>query len=183
MGPASVAAAQNPTGVMIAPDGNIAYVLSACVDTSCDGEVTQYTIGATGGLTATSASQLLGTHVIPMTLVTSLFGPSAYLLTNFMGVDTETAAVQQYAINAGDLRPDSPLSPQISPGVAIAEAINGSDLYVLATPGIITGPTPSPSGANVDHYMIDSTGLLTLVDTTAVAPGHTPAAITVVPAQ
>src|SRR4029077_6409729 len=111
LAPASVAATREAIGVTVAPSGETAYVLSTCVDDACDGQVEQYTIGATGALTSTGAITLTGSHVNPIAMVTDGAVSSAYLLTNFMGVDTNAGAVYQYAIdNTGALVADMPTS-------------------------------------------------------------------------
>lgn len=92
----ALSATQTANGVAIAPSGQTAYVLSSCVDTACEGQVARYTIGTNGTLTATGSTTLTGDHVIPIAMVVDTSGSSAYLLTDLMGVDTNTGAVYGY---------------------------------------------------------------------------------------
>lgn len=168
--PASVPVAATPTAVAISPS-QTAYVLSRCVDQACDGEIALFSIGADGALSATGASILTGGHVIPLALVTEGPGPSpytAYLLANFMGVDTNAGSVYQYAIDAtGGLIPDTPSSVAVTSG-AVAEGAFGPDVYALSSNQV--GSANGSPGGQVDHYYIGSDGVLTAAGRTPV-PG------------
>jgi 6-phosphogluconolactonase (cycloisomerase 2 family) len=167
LAPATVLATRAAIGVTIAPSGQTAYVLSTCVDNACDGQVAQYTIGANGVLTSTGAITLTGSHVNPVAMVTDGTGSSAYLLTNFMGVDTNTGAVYQYAIDSTDaLVSDTPTSLGVASGY-VAESTYGPHLYALSA-NAVGFASGSPAGGHVDHYAIGSGGLLAAVSTTPV---------------
>jgi 6-phosphogluconolactonase (cycloisomerase 2 family) len=166
--PAAVAATQGAATVTIGPSGQTAYVISACIDTACDGQIEPYTIGANGTLTPSGPVTVTGTHVIPVDMVTDGSGSNVYLLTNAMGVDTNAGMVYQYAIDsAGGLVADTPASLPVASG-AIAESTNGSNLYVLSA-NAVGFASGLPPGGHIDHYAIGSGGLLTAVATTTVA--------------
>lgn len=173
--PASVAAAGTTIGVLVAPNGQTAYVLSTCIDTECNGQVAQYTVGADGELTSTGVSTLTGSHVIPVAMLTN--GSAAYLLTNLMGVDTNTGAVHQYDIGTtGELVPDTPPSVMVKSG-SVAESIHGSSLYALSS-NAVGFASGSPSGGNLDQYAIDPGGLLMAVATVPL-DGGSPTGMTI----
>jgi 6-phosphogluconolactonase (cycloisomerase 2 family) len=179
MQPASVAATQTVRSITISTDGRTAYVLSSCIDNACDGQIAPYAIGASGTLTATGATVLTGSHVGPVALVTN-GASSAYVLTDFMGVDFNSGAVYQYTIDgAGALAADTPPSLNTSFGPVTLSADQGN-LYVLSA-AQLAFEASGQLGGHIDHYVVDSAGLLTQADTTALATG-VPGAITIVPA-
>jgi DNA-binding beta-propeller fold protein YncE len=178
--PAAVTATPGARGLTIAPDDQTAYVLSSCIDTNCDGQVALYTLGANGQLTAAGMTLLTGGHVNPLQLIVDGAGSSAYLLTDFMGVDTNTSGLHQYAISsAGALTPESPASLQVTSG-PLGERSSGSNLYVLSN-NHLAQVSGGPSGGHVDHYTIGSSGLLTLAGTTTVTADSPVAMALVVP--
>jgi DNA-binding beta-propeller fold protein YncE len=177
--PATVAATQGAATVTIAPSGQTAYVISVCIDTACDGQIEPYTFGANGALTPTGVVTLTGTHINPVGMVTDGSGSNAYLLINAMGVDTNAGAVYQYAIDSmGRLVADTPASLTVASG-AVAETINGSDLYALSANAIGFASGGRAPGGHIDHYAIGSGGLLTAVGTTTVA-ASLPTSMTIV---
>jgi 6-phosphogluconolactonase len=164
--------------VTVAPDGRTAYVARSCIDTACDGEVDEYTVGTDGALTPTGSTTATTGHVIPISLEIDTSGSSAYLLANLMGVDTNAGAVYQFAINStGGLQPDSPASVNVTSG-AVAASVLGPSFYALSSNalGFASG---APQGGHVDHYSIGSGGLLTGKDTISLASGY-PTAMTVI---
>jgi 6-phosphogluconolactonase (cycloisomerase 2 family) len=181
LAPATVVASQTPVGIAIAPSGQTAYVLSSCVDKACDGQVAQFTIGAAGALTSTDTTITTGSHINPVAMVTSGSPSSAYLLVNSMGTDTNSGLVYQYTIDStGGLVPETPNSLSVTSG-AVAESTYGSNLYALSANavGVTSG---AQSGGHIDHYTIQSDGLLTAVGTTSVA-ASLPTAMTLVVAH
>jgi 6-phosphogluconolactonase (cycloisomerase 2 family) len=165
----------------IALSGQTAYLLSPCVDTTCDGQIAEYTVQSDGSLAPTGATTLTGSHVIPISLVTDASGSTAYLLTNLMGIDTNTGAVYQYAISStGGLAPDSPASLGVASG-SVAQGTLGSKLQVLSSNHV--GAAIGPPGGHVDHYAIGADGRLTFVSTTSVAAAGYPTAMTLVAAH
>jgi len=177
--PATVAAAQGTIAVTIASSGQMAYVMSACIDTACDGQIEPYTIGANGTLTPTGVVTLTGAHVNPVEMLTD--GSGAYLLANAMGVDTNAGAVYQYAVEStGALAADTPASLSVASG-SVAVSTYGSNLYALSA-NAIGFASGQPPGGHIDHYVIGSGGLLTAVSTTTVA-GSLPTSMTLVVAN
>jgi 6-phosphogluconolactonase (cycloisomerase 2 family) len=183
LAPLAPATIETPAdGRGIALSGTNAHLLSACVDTACDGQVAQYTVQSDGSLAPTEAATLLGGHVVPVALVTNTSGSAAYLLTNLMGVDTNEGAVYQYTIDSmGGLEPGSSPSLGVASG-SVAEGTLGPNLHVLSSNsvGFASG---APTGGHVDHYVIGDNGLLTFLSTTSVAAGSYPTAMTLVAAQ
>jgi 6-phosphogluconolactonase len=179
--PAAVAATQTAVGIVIAPSGQTAYVLSACFDNVCDGQVAQFTIGANGALTPTGAMIHTGSHVIPEAMVIDGSASSAYLLVNVMGVDTNSGSVYQYTIDStGALVPGTPNSLSVTSG-AVAESVYGSNLYALSS-NAIGFASGSFTGGHFDHYAVESNGNLTMVGTTPLA-ASLPTAMTLVVAH
>ena len=178
--PAAVTATPGARGVAFAPNDRTVYVLSTCIDTNCDGQVALYTLGANGQLTATGTTLLTGDHIHPAQLIVDSSGSSAYLLTDLMGIDTNTSGLYQYAISgAGALTPESPASVQVTSG-PLSESSSGSNLYVLSN-NQLAQVSGSSSGGHVDHYTIDSGGLLTPAATTTVTADSPTAMALVVP--
>ena len=176
LAPATVAASQTPVGVAIAPSNQTAYVLSFCIDNACDGQVAQFTIGAKGALTATGATIITGSHINPVAMVISGSASSAYLLANFMAVDINSGLVYQYTIDStGGLVPLTPNSLSVTAG-AVAASTYGSNLYALSA------NDRAQPGGHIDHYTIQSDGLLTAVATTPVTASR-PTAMTLVAAH
>ena len=170
-------ATTNAVNVTITPDGHTAYVLSACIDTACDGQISEYKIGTDGTLTSTGSTTATDGHVIPIQLETDTSGSSAYLLANLMGVDTNAGSVYQFSIGStGALQPDSPASLGVTSG-AVAASVFGPSLYALSSSRV--GSPIGPQGGYVDHYSIGSGGLLTGKDTISLSSGY-PTAMTVV---
>ena len=177
--PASVFATAQAIGVAIAPGGRTAYVLSTCVDAVCDGQVALYTIGPDGTLAATTVSTLTGSHVNPVAMLLNDTGSSGYVLNNFMGIDTNSGAVYQYAIdNSGALTPYVPSSLDVASG-SVAESTYGSTLYALSATAV--GSSIGGPGGNVDEYAIGSDGQLTAVSTTSLSGGRPTAMVVVTP--
>ena len=161
--------------VTIGPDGRIAYVLSACIDAACDGQVSEYSVATDGTLTPTGLITGTAGHVIPLELETDTSGSSAYLLANLMGVDTDAGSVFQFAIGTGVLKPDSPPSVNVTGG-AVAASVFGPSLYALSNAGFASG---TPQGGHIDHYAIGAGGLLTAKDSVSMTSGY-PTAMTIV---
>lgn len=177
----TVAATHNALGVTFGPSGRTAYVLSACVDNACEGQIGEYSVGGNGMLTPTGATVTTGSHVIPISLVTDTSESSAYLLTNLMGVDTNQGAIYQYTINSGGaLMPMTPASLGVSSG-AVAQMVLGPNLYALSS-NVVGFASGAPTGGHIDHYSIGNGGMLAMVGTTSVTGGY-PTAMTVVAAH
>lgn len=176
--PATVAAAQGTLAVAIAPSGQTAYVMSACTDTACDGQIEAYAIGTNGSLTPTGVVTGVGSHIDPMEMATDASGANAYVLTNAMAVDTNAGAVYQYAVGStGALTADMPASLPVASG-AVAESTYGNNLYALSA-NAVGFASGQPAGGHIDQFVIGSDGLLTAVSTATVA-GSLPTSMTLV---
>jgi hypothetical protein len=117
-------------------------------------------------LAPTPVSTLTGSHVNPVAMLLNDTGSSAYLLSNFIGIDTNTGAVYQYAIDdSGALMPYVPSPLDVASG-SVAESTYASNLYALSANAVGSAVGSAPGG-NVDHYAIGSDGRLTAVSTTS----------------
>ena len=164
--PASVAAPSTPFSVVLPAGSQSVYALSVCVDNLCDGQVSLYALGAGGALSSTGALTLTASHVDPLMLVSD--GSHAYLLTNLMGVDTDMGAVYQYSIGgSGALAPLSPASVALATS-AVAEALDGTELFVLSSGSVQAGPA-SASGGCLDRFVVGTDGTLSSASSTPVA--------------
>lgn len=173
--PLAGVAADDPTGVVLAPRTAVAYVLGRCVDTACDGEVAQYLIGPDASLNPRQSTTLAGSHIIPVGMVVNAAGSSAYLLANLMGVDTNSGTLYPYAIDAsGALVPQGQLE---TGSAAVAEALNGSDLYILTSDA--WAAPPNGSGGHLAHFTLGSGGMPSEAEGTAIA-GRNPTAMALV---
>jgi hypothetical protein len=150
-----VPAAPTVAAVAVDPSGQFAEVLSVCANNACDGEVAPYSIGANGTLspaapTATLGPVFLGGHVNPVALVFG--GMGAYVLTNFMGVDTNAGSIYGYALESGGfLGTDTLIAAMPLSSGAVAESFYGSGLYALSANalGQVSG---MPAGGHVDYF-------------------------------
>src|SRR5262249_45406596 len=97
LAPAGIAA-DHPTHVVLTPRDDAAYVLGACVDANCNGQVDLYAIQPNGSLNPRVFTTLTGSLIIPVDLILSGSGSSAYLLADFVGVDTNSGRLYSYAI-------------------------------------------------------------------------------------
>lgn len=168
-------AADNPAGVVLAPRDQMAYVLGRCVDTACDGEVTQYLIAPDASLNPRVSTALTGGHILPVDMVLNPSGSSAYLLSNFMGVDTQAGKLYPYGIDtSGTLVPQGELD---TGSAAVAEALNGSNLYVLTSDALAM--IPNGSGGHLAHFTLGSGGMPSELDATAIT-GRNPTAMALV---
>lgn len=168
-------AADEPVGVVLAPRSDTAYVLGRCVDTLCDGEVSQYLIDSDASLNPRVSTTLTGSHILPVDMLLSASGSSAYLLATVMGVDRSSGSLYSYAIDAsGALVPQGTLDAGAAP---VAEALNGSNLYVLTSDALAS--PPNGSGGHLAHFTLGSGGTPSEMDATAIA-GRNPTAMALV---
>lgn len=176
--PATVSNTTNAVAVSVTPSGQTAYVLEVCVSATCNGQISEYAVGADGVLTSTGNVAITDSHVNPVAMVTDGTGSNAYLLANLMGVDTNNGAVYQYAIaDTGALVPDTPASLGVASG-AVALGTDGHNLYALSA-NAIGFASGSPSGGYIDHYVIGSGGQLSAAGTVSVL-GSVPTSMTLV---
>jgi DNA-binding beta-propeller fold protein YncE len=168
-------AADDPTGVVLAPRGEVAYVLGRCVNTTCDGAVSQYLIGSDASLNPHLSTTVAGSHIVPVNMVMNASGSSAYLLTNFMGVDTNSGKLYPYAIDtSGALVPQGELD---TGSAAVAEALHGSNLYILTSDALAS--PPNGNGGHLAQFVLSGGGMLSERDATAI-PGRNPTAVALV---
>jgi 6-phosphogluconolactonase (cycloisomerase 2 family) len=141
MTPVTVAA--EATRVVLSPDGHLAYVLSRCIDTNCDGQVELYTVAATGELIPTGATTSLGNHISPVDLLIECAVPPnlpcsgqfAYLLTDSMETDINVTNLFGYAIDANGTLVTDPQIPEATfGGYAVAAGVDGR-IYALSGVG------------------------------------------------
>jgi hypothetical protein len=108
-------------------------------------------------------------------MVLNASGSSAYLLTTSMGVDTSSGLLYAYAVDAsGALVPQGQLATEFA---AVAQALHGSDLYVL-TSGALSR-APKGSGGSLARFTLGSGGAPSEIDATAIA-GRNPTAMALV---
>jgi DNA-binding beta-propeller fold protein YncE len=173
--PLAGVAADDPTGVVLAPRNEVAYVLGRCVDTACDGQISQYLIDSDSSLNPRLSTTVVGSHIIPVEMVLNASGSSAYLLTNFMGVDTNAGKLYAYTIDtSGALVPLGELDVG---SAAVAAALNGSSLYVLTSDAL--AHLPDGGGGHLAHLSVNSAGLPGETDATAIT-GRNPTAMALV---
>jgi hypothetical protein len=174
--PATVAAAANP--VAIAIDQEIApygadFVTSNCDGSLCTGSITPFAVGAGGELTANGAMATTGGHYDAVGMVTDQSGVNAYVLTNFMGIDTDNGALWQFDVgNTGALTAAN--HPMLSIGpVALAQTLSEfNTLYVLTANEATGGDPATASGGSINSYTLGAGGLPTLAVTTKLAVAH-----------
>src|SRR5262249_36668420 len=136
--------------VVLTPRNDAAYVLGTCVDNACDGEVAQYLIAADSSLNPRVSAILIGSHILPVDLVLNGTGSSAWLLADLMGVDTNAGKLYQYSIDGtGALAQQGELD---TGSAGVAEALNGSHLYVLTSDALAA--IPNGSGGRLTHFTL-----------------------------
>ncbi len=174
LAPATITA-DDPQEIVLTPNGRWAYVLGTCVDPDCDGEVSLYTIGSDYSLNPTMFTTLTGGHILPVGLVLNSSGSKAYLLTNFMGVDTDAGKLYQYTIdNTGALASQGELD---TGSAAVAAALSGNnDLYVLTSDALAM--PPNGTGGHLVHISVAGSAL-SQVDSTPIS-GLNPTAMAAV---
>lgn len=172
--PLAGVAADDPTWVVLTPGDQGAYVLGTCVDADCDGEVTLYMVAADSSLNPRVFTTLTGAHIRPVDLLLNSSGSRAYLLANFMGVDTNSGKLYRYTIDsAGALASQGELD---TGSAAVAATLNGNNLYVLLSDA--RAMPPNGSGGHLLHVSVAG-GALSDVDSTRIS-GVNPTAMTVV---
>jgi 6-phosphogluconolactonase (cycloisomerase 2 family) len=178
--PSAVQAPATPTAATFLADGRTVYILSTCADTNCDGQITTYSVGSNGELTAGGATTTVGNHVFPLAMVTNTAVSSAYVLADEAGIDTGSGAIYQYTLGSlGELTPHSPASLAIPPSALlpeslsppVAESVLGSFLYALSANTVSLGSNSNTTGGHIDRYAIGSAGTLTAADSVKVPAG------------
>jgi hypothetical protein len=167
---ATVSAGASPVAIAIdqtiAPLGT-AFVMSDCNGSLCMGSITPFAVGAGGELTGAGGVGTTGGHYEAVGMVTDPSGANAYVLTNLMGVDTDSGALWQFSVgNTGALIAAN--QPMLSIGpTALAQTINLDTLYVLTSNNGVGGN--AGIGGSINSYTLGAGGLPTLAATTTLA--------------
>jgi DNA-binding beta-propeller fold protein YncE len=170
LNPATVSAGARPVAIAIdqaiAPFGT-AFVLSDCDGSTCTGSITPFAVGAGGELTAGGVVATTGEHYNAVDMVTDQSGGNAYVLTNFMGVDTDNGALWQFGVgNTGALSMTN--QPALNIGTtALAQALFENRLCVLTSNDGIGGN--AGSGGSINCYTLGAGGSPTLEASTMLA--------------
>jgi hypothetical protein len=164
LNPATVSAGASPVAVTINPDGTAAYVMSNCNGSLCTGSIEQFAVGTGGVLTATGGTASTGGHYNALGMVMDQ-AANAYVLTNFMGVDTNNGALWQFSLDSGGaLTAGNPPMLGIGPA-ALAQSLVGDSLFVL-TWNFGIGGNAGSGGGSINRYTVGTGSLPTLADTT-----------------
>ncbi len=164
LSPASVAVAGSP--VAIGLHATTAYVMNNCVGSSCTGSITAFAMGADGALTPTGAMITTGGHYDSVSMLLDQTGENAYVLSNLMGVDTDSGALWQFGVSSnGALTPAA--SPALSLGPsALAQSLIDATLYVLTANMGIGGS--GGTGGGVNAYTLAAGAAPALAATTTI---------------
>jgi 6-phosphogluconolactonase (cycloisomerase 2 family) len=173
LNPAAVSAGASPVAIAIdqtiAPFGT-AFVMSDCDGSLCVGSITPFAVGAGGELTVTGVVATTGEHYDAVGMVTDKSGanPYVYVLTNLMGVDTDSGALWQFSVGStGALSMPNQPTLSIGPAAALAQTLFDDRLCVLTSNAGIGGNTGS--GGSINYYTLGAGGLPTLAASTALA--------------
>jgi 6-phosphogluconolactonase len=171
MQPSTVTVPESPTGLTVAPSGNVAYVISGC--TACPGLVTAYNIGTGGGLVNPGPSTSVGANTLPLQIVIDPSGNYAYVLSQNTAA-MASGIVSQYTLDgSGNLSPDMPASLAITvTPVQGGLALLSPDLYTVGSTGSTCYLCPGIPQDEINHFSMDSAGLLTALDITPFGGGQ-----------
>lgn len=175
LSPATVNVSGLPLGVSLASKG--AYVLSYC-GPNCDGLIHQYPFGSDGALGTLLGSINLGSIIIPLALAFDAAGTHAYALTS-NGI--REGFLRPFVVDAaGGLSPATPASVPTAAGPVGPQglALQGSDLFVLSAAAQASPQGEHLEGGHIEHFMTDSAGVVTPLETTTLTSGE-PSAMTV----
>jgi len=163
--PATVLAGATPQGVAVSPDGNSVYVANLTL-APVKGTVSQYSVGAFGGLVPKSPA-MVGAGVGPFEIAVSPDGRSVYV------TDSNSNHVSQYDVGVGGaLAPKSPksfVSAGQSPG-GVAVSPDGRSVYVT-----------NVGASTVSQYDVGAGGALAHKKPATVAAGSGPFDVAVSP--
>jgi len=168
---ATVAAGEDPYGVVVSPNGLYAYVANDDADVT--NGISQYTVGA-GGTLIPDSTPTVDAGNGPTELLVSPNGLYLYAI-NLESTGTDGLGLSQYTIGSGGmLTPDS--IPTVTTGEdpeGIAMSPNGQYVYVA------NGDSSGAGG--LSQYTVGAGGMLTPDSTPTVDAGDTPAQIAVSP--
>jgi len=167
-----VAAGTNPSVFATGEFDTFAYVFSNCDGTQCLGSIRQFSVDTTGALTDTGNVVTTGTHTLGVAIAfgSAVDGSSGYVLTNAMGVDTESSSLSSYQIgNSGVLVATNPQSQNTQgKAVAMAQIVQSDTLFVLTSNSGAVANT-SATGGSLTIFAGLNGGAPTLLGTTAIA--------------
>jgi 6-phosphogluconolactonase (cycloisomerase 2 family) len=163
---APVPAGTNPTVLALGVYQNFVYAFSNCDGTQCLGSIRQYSVATNGALTDTGNVVTTGTHTFGVGMAFQDVGASGsgYVLTNAMGVDTDSGTLSSFQIgSSGALVATSPAT-QNTPGLAVAilQPQAFGTLYVLTTNSGAEANMPA-TGGSVLNFAEGNGGAPTLV--------------------
>jgi 6-phosphogluconolactonase (cycloisomerase 2 family) len=162
---APVPAGTNPSGMAVNTAFSTAYVLSNCDGAQCVGSIRQFTVGADGALTDTGTIASTGSHYRAASMVLDPSGANGYVLTNEMGVDTQSGALWHFQVGStGALTADSS-SPLSIAELALAQSIQAGSLFVLTTNSGVNANSAA-TGGSIIAYSLGTGGAPTLEATT-----------------
>jgi len=173
-GTSPVAAGTNPT-VLSFGDSSTAYVLSNCDGTQCTGSIRQFGVGTDGALTDTGAIATTGSHYRAAGMLFDQNGVDgyAYVLTNEVGVDTQSGALWSYQVaSSGGLTAASPPSFSV-PGVALSQDLVYGSLFVLTTNSGAEGNAAATGGSLISYVLGDDGAVTPEATTQLTAPNPT----------
>jgi hypothetical protein len=141
-----------PPPPYLIPGQFTAYVLSACVDTNCDGQLETYQVTGTGALTPTGQTFPLGSHVRPLALVAPYSSSPAYLLANLMGVDATSGLLLRYPMDSEStiVQGAAPTQEMLTGASVSVDGVLYPDTYVL-TSNADAAPN-AMTGGQIAHY-------------------------------
>jgi len=171
---APVAAGTNPSVIAIGAYDTFAYVFSNCDGTQCQGSIRQFSVGTNGALTDTGDIVTTGSHShgVGMTFEQDVSGSTGYVLTNMMGVDTDSGSLEFYQTGStGALVAASPAA-QDTPGMAVAlvQSFDFGTLYVLSSNSGAVANMPATGGSMTIFAGLNGGAPTLLATTTLSAP-------------
>jgi 6-phosphogluconolactonase (cycloisomerase 2 family) len=166
MSPATVAAGLGPVAVAFDPGGRFAYVANAS-SAFLASTVSQYAVGATGGLTPLAPAEVAA-GVWPVSVTVGPSGRFAYVVNK--GDSVAAGTISQYAVGAGGTL--SPLSPPtVTAGVSPRGlAVDPSGRFAYAV---------NAGSGSVSQFRVGPDGALTPLTPAAVTTLISPRAISV----
>ena len=168
LSPAEVVVAGASSRVVIDRKAKNAYVLSDCVGTECSGAVSQYSIAADGtlapvlGSTTQPVAVSIGSYYSAVDMHFDQSAARAFVLSNFMGIDTNPAAIWQFDVNADGSLSANGNPARVNTGMGAISFVNSvnNSLIVLSWPA--SPVFPMLTGTLVNTYAIGNNGALTL---------------------
>jgi DNA-binding beta-propeller fold protein YncE len=150
--PATASAGDHPAALSISPDGRNVYAFSDCNGAGCNGLVVRFKIGTDGTLAAAGGAIDTGGHYDGRRMVFDQTAATAYLLTNFMGIDVSVGTLWTFTLGQdGALSAANPPSLDAGPQSGVTLTAAGQSLFVLAWQ---FGIAPVPRSASIKRYAL-----------------------------